>query len=50
MTESIDLVLVRGELNVLNTELIGHTPAALTASGLRPSDHAGVVSTVNLKP
>ena len=48
--QRLDLVLVRGELNVLNTELIGHTPAALTASGLWPSDHAGVVSTVNLKP
>ena len=49
-TQRIDLVLARGELRVLKTKLIGNTPAALTPSGLWPSDHAGVVSMVNLKP
>jgi endonuclease/exonuclease/phosphatase family metal-dependent hydrolase len=49
-TQRLDLVLVRGELGVTETILIGHTPAALTPSGLWPSDHAGVVSTVNLRP
>jgi len=49
-TQRLDLVLVRGELNVLKTKLIGNTPAALTPSGLWPSDHAGLVSKVDLKP
>jgi len=48
--QRIDLILFRGQLEVLSTELFGHTPADRTASGLWPSDHAGVVSSINLKP
>lgn len=48
--QRIDLVLSRGQLEVLSIELFGHTPADRTPSGLWPSDHAGVVSSINLKP
>lgn len=48
--QRIDLVLVRGELEVLDTELFGHTLADRTSSGLWPSDHTGVVSRIDLKP
>jgi endonuclease/exonuclease/phosphatase family metal-dependent hydrolase len=39
--QRIDLVLGRGVIPVFDF-LVGSTPAALTASGLWPSDHAGV--------
>lgn len=48
--QRIDLILSRGELEVLSIELFGHTPTDRTPSGLWPSDHAGVVSSINLKP
>jgi endonuclease/exonuclease/phosphatase family metal-dependent hydrolase len=48
--QRLDLVLTRGELEVLSIELFGHTSADRTPSGLWPSDHAGVVSSINLKP
>jgi endonuclease/exonuclease/phosphatase family metal-dependent hydrolase len=49
-TQRIDLVLIRGPVAVLETTLVGHRLADLTTSGLWPSDHAGVLSVVNLKP
>ena len=48
--QRIDLVLFKGQLTVLSTELLGDTPADQTASGLWPSDHAGLIATTNLKP
>lgn len=47
-TERIDLVLLRGGFGTLGAQLIGNTTADLTPSGLWPSDHAGVVTTLQL--
>jgi endonuclease/exonuclease/phosphatase family metal-dependent hydrolase len=47
-TERIDLVLFRGRFGTLGAQLIGNTTADLTPSGLWPSDHAGVVATLQL--
>jgi endonuclease/exonuclease/phosphatase family metal-dependent hydrolase len=42
LSERIDLVLVRNNIRVSAAGRVGFTPAALTRSGLWPSDHAGV--------
>jgi endonuclease/exonuclease/phosphatase (EEP) superfamily protein YafD len=42
----IDLVLYRGDFHVENIELVGDKQADKTPSGLWPSDHAGVVATL----
>ncbi len=47
-TERIDLVLYRGGFGTLGAQRIGNTTADLTPSGLWPSDHAGVVTTLQL--
>jgi endonuclease/exonuclease/phosphatase family metal-dependent hydrolase len=47
--QRIDLVLYRGKVGLRRAELIGNTTLALTSSGLWPSDHAGVVVSINLK-
>jgi endonuclease/exonuclease/phosphatase family metal-dependent hydrolase len=41
----IDLILTRGEIAATEAFLVGHAPADLR-SGLWPSDHAGVVATL----
>lgn len=46
----IDLVLVRRAAEVISAEVIGVDPELRTASGLWPSDHAGVVATVVMEP
>jgi len=46
LTSRIDLVLVRDVEQVLAAEVIGIDPELRTASGLWPSDHAGVVAEV----
>lgn len=43
--ERIDLVLFRGNVTPLSAEVVGDEAADRTASGLWPSDHAGVVVT-----
>ena len=48
--ERIDLVVFRGPFEVLRATRTGETSAARTGSGLWPSDHAGVVATVELRP
>jgi endonuclease/exonuclease/phosphatase family metal-dependent hydrolase len=56
LVERIDLILVRNDFGILprsivgpsRTEVIGDEQADRTASGLWPSDHAGVVSTMRL--
>lgn len=45
----IDYVLARGSVAPRNLHLVGDTPAARTASGLWPSDHAGLVATMKIK-
>ena len=47
-TERIDLVLFRGGFGTLGGQLIGNSTTDLTPSGLWPSDHAGVVTTLQL--
>ena len=48
-TQRIDLIFFRGEIDAVTIELVGSTPAALTPSGRWPSDHAGLVGTLDLK-
>lgn len=47
-TDRIDLVLYHSGVSVRSVALVGNTPAALTPSGLWPSDHAGVVATLRI--
>jgi hypothetical protein len=44
----IDVVLARGHVKVLGTELVGEDVADRTATGRWPSDHAGVVTRLGL--
>ena len=44
----IDFVLFRGVFKVLGVDIVGENPADRTPSGLWPSDHAGVVATLEL--
>jgi endonuclease/exonuclease/phosphatase family metal-dependent hydrolase len=48
--QRIDLVLVRGRAHVRQIEIVGDEETDRTPDGLWPSDHAGVVATVQLKP
>lgn len=43
----IDLVLFRS-FNVIGVDIVGENPADCTSSGLWPSDHAGVVTTLRM--
>ncbi len=44
----IDLVLYRGGFGVVAVDIVGEDPDDQTLSGLWPSDHAGVVATLQL--
>jgi endonuclease/exonuclease/phosphatase family metal-dependent hydrolase len=44
----IDLILLRGALQVVDIRLVGEKPGDRTPSGLWPSDHAGVVATLKI--
>jgi endonuclease/exonuclease/phosphatase family metal-dependent hydrolase len=46
--ERIDLILYRGVIDVVSTEVVGDEAADRTAGGLWPSDHAGVVATLRI--
>ncbi len=48
--DRIDYVLARGGLDVFGEHLVGADPADRTASGLWPSDHAGIVATLGIEP
>jgi endonuclease/exonuclease/phosphatase family metal-dependent hydrolase len=48
LTQRLDLVLYRGDLRALDTELVGEERHDRTRSGLWPSDHAGIVATLGL--
>jgi endonuclease/exonuclease/phosphatase family metal-dependent hydrolase len=50
LSHRIDLVLFRGAFGVTDINLIGNQPSDRTASGLWPSDHAGVAATLRLPP
>jgi endonuclease/exonuclease/phosphatase family metal-dependent hydrolase len=48
LTKRIDLVLTKGGFETVSADVVGEDPADRTASGLWPSDHAGVVATLRL--
>lgn len=50
LSNRIDYVWARGLFAPLDIHLVGADPAARTASGLWPSDHAGVVATLEIGP
>ncbi|GGT08346.1 hypothetical protein GCM10010271_08660 [Streptomyces kurssanovii] len=49
LRQRIDYVLLRGSVTALTANLVGHTQADRTPSGLWPSDHAGVRSVLKLR-
>jgi len=48
LEERVDLVLTRGRIGVVNASIVGGDPSNRLSSGLWPSDHAGVVATLEL--
>ena len=48
LTERIDLVMFRGNFEVKDIGIVGNSQKDRTISGLWPSDHAGVVASLNL--
>jgi len=48
LSERIDLVFAKGKFRVLAADLVGEAAQDRTASGLWPSDHAGVAVTLKL--
>ncbi len=50
-TQRLDLILVRGEIDPLDADIVGEDPTAdRTPSGLMRSDHAGVIASFELRP
>jgi endonuclease/exonuclease/phosphatase family metal-dependent hydrolase len=45
----IDHILAKGRFGVVRTRIVGTNPANRTASGLWPSDHGGVATTLSLR-
>jgi len=50
LSKRIDVVLTRGGFAPVSTEVVGTDSGDRTASGLWPSDHAGVVAVLRLPP
>ncbi len=48
LTKRMDLVLTKGGFNPVAVDVVGEESADRTASGLWPSDHAGVVATLQI--
>lgn len=48
LDERIDLILFKGNFDIKNIKVIGNQQNDRTISGLWPSDHAGVVTKINL--
>ena len=46
LSNRIDLILVRGKVSVTNVQVVGNDVNRRRTAGLWPSDHAGVVATV----
>lgn len=46
LSSRVDLILYRGKFSVRDVELVGENPRDRTPSGLWPSDHAGVLATL----
>ena len=49
LSRRIDLVLFRGDFEVEDVDIVGEDLDDRTPSGLWPSDHAGVVTTLELR-
>jgi hypothetical protein len=49
LNRRIDLIMLRGHWQVLHARVVGNRPGDRTASGLWPSDHAGVIATIRLR-
>lgn len=49
LNERIDLVLFHGQFTVTDADIVGEGLADRTSSGLWPSDHAGVVATLQFR-
>jgi endonuclease/exonuclease/phosphatase family metal-dependent hydrolase len=45
----VDLVLTKGDIQVVDIKRVGENPSDRTASGLWPSDHAGVIATLKIR-
>jgi endonuclease/exonuclease/phosphatase family metal-dependent hydrolase len=50
LTQRIDYVLSQGNVQALAMKVVGASPNDKTASGLWPSDHAGIVATLQILP
>ena len=48
LTERMDLVMFRDNFEVKNIKIVGNSQEDCTISGLWPSDHAGIVASLNL--
>ena len=48
LTERTDLVMFQGNFDVKDIEIVGNSQKDRTISGLWPSDHAGIVASLNL--
>jgi endonuclease/exonuclease/phosphatase family metal-dependent hydrolase len=48
LNHRIDLVLLRGNIGIQDIKLVGNVPSDRTPSGLWPSDHAGIVTTLRI--
>lgn len=50
-SQRLDMILVRGSITAENSDVVGEDPVLdITPSGLRPSDHAGVIASLLLQP
>jgi endonuclease/exonuclease/phosphatase family metal-dependent hydrolase len=49
LSKRVDLVLTKGNIQVVDIKRVGENPGDRTASGLWPSDHAGVIATLKIR-
>lgn len=49
LDQRIDLIWIRGKLEISDVRRVGAKPSSRTSSGVWPSDHAGVVATLELE-
>ena len=49
LSRRVDLVLTKGDIQVVDIKRVGENPSDRTASGLWPSDHAGVIATLKIR-
>jgi endonuclease/exonuclease/phosphatase family metal-dependent hydrolase len=49
LSTRVDLVLLKGDIQIVDITRVGEKPGDRTGSGLWPSDHAGVIATLKIK-